>query len=49
MIDKKLLNVLMNRLLVKEKEFLNENNLTEGKKIKELKKIIEDGVKANDN
>jgi len=48
-IDQEILKLLISKILTEEKKFLNEKNMTETKKVREIKRIIEKEVNINDN
>lgn len=48
-IDNLLIQDLIKKILSKEKEFVNEKRLSEKEKQREIKKLIEETVKLDDN
>lgn len=48
-VDENVLKGLIGDILKMEKDFLNEKQTTESKKIKDIKRIIENEVRCNDN
>lgn len=48
-INQEKVDEILSRVLSKEKEFINEKYIAEAVKVKEIKRIIEEEIKVNDN
>ena len=49
MLKEQIIVNLVKRIITQEKEFINEKNITEAKKVQIIKNIIEQEVRENEN